>query len=161
VCQEPHINSNDGERSPNGIPRGSQSISSRHILTAPLYFFFGGRGKVHRNPLRPPVPRHLQCLTKILRRFTNSPTPREFPTIMKYVMWQLGLSSPLLIPPLPQGLRKVAAASPLPNITRAHLPRGYSNYKPPLLYFGWSIKSKAREVGSGAWDRHYDEISVQ
>ena len=32
----------------------------------------------------------------------------------------------------------MATALPLPNVTRAHLPKGYNNYKPPLLHFGWS-----------------------
>lgn len=34
----------------------------------------------------------------------------------------------------------MAAAPPLPQITPAHLPGGYKNLKPPLLYFGWSFE---------------------
>jgi len=49
----------------------------------------------------------------------------------------------LLTPPHPQGFRQVATALPLPNVTRAHLPRGYANYKPPLLHFGWSFDPDA------------------
>lgn len=37
----------------------------------------------------------------------------------------------------------MATAPPLPNVTRAHLPKGYDNYKPPLLHFGWSFEPDA------------------
>ena len=37
----------------------------------------------------------------------------------------------------------MATAPPLPNITRAHLPKGYDDYNPPLLRFGWTIDSHA------------------
>ena len=54
-------------------------------------------------------------------------------------------SDPLLLLtlPHPQGFFKMATAPPLPNVTRAHLPRGYDNYKPPLLHFGWSFDPDA------------------
>ncbi|KAF9784381.1 hypothetical protein BJ322DRAFT_1064497, partial [Thelephora terrestris] len=42
-----------------------------------------------------------------------------------------------------EAIDKVAEAPPLKNITRAHLPRGYNNYKPPLLHFGWSFEANA------------------
>jgi len=44
--------------------------------------------------------------------------------------------------PHSQGFRKVISTPPLRNITGAHLPMGYTNYKPPLLYFGWSFRLK-------------------
>ncbi|KAF9784390.1 hypothetical protein BJ322DRAFT_1064533, partial [Thelephora terrestris] len=42
-----------------------------------------------------------------------------------------------------EAIDKAAKAPPLKNITRAHLPRGYDNYKPPLLHFGWSFEPDA------------------
>jgi hypothetical protein len=42
-----------------------------------------------------------------------------------------------------QGLDKMVAAAPLPTISPLHLPRGYRNYKPPLLHCGWSFVPKA------------------
>ncbi|KAF9781563.1 hypothetical protein BJ322DRAFT_1111490 [Thelephora terrestris] len=42
-----------------------------------------------------------------------------------------------------EAIDRVAAAPPLQNITLAHLPGGYDDYKPPLLHFGWSFDSKA------------------
>ena len=63
-------------------------------------------------------------------------------TMMRYAIWQLKQSPPVDASPS-QGFLKVATALPLPNVTRAHLPRGYDNYKPPLLHFGWSFDPDA------------------
>ena len=68
-------------------------------------------------------------------------------------------SSSLLTPPHPQAIDRVAAAPPLQNVTQAHLLRGYDNYKPPLLHFGWSFESRAllkwaTENGIDTTERH-------
>lgn len=38
---------------------------------------------------------------------------------------------------------RVRTAPPLPGITEAHLPRGYDDFKPPLLHFGWCFEEGA------------------
>ena len=58
------------------------------------------------------------------------------------VVWRLNPLL-LLIFSQSQGMSKVARAPPLPGITESHLPRGYDNYKPPLLHFGWSFNKGA------------------